>query len=187
MIVKDSIERRKIGKNHILEVFMLLSIIYLVLMHSSVEQSMIDISLEIFLAISFVSTAFFRKHLFGINREGLLNPKELDCETMDSEWCREVCFELKELLSDLEYSGALRSKKGIAWRVGGYTAGIGGILLALITSAGVIAALGIMLCLPSVLDWMKDDPEYWKHWQERAKSIRGRLSKFSNECVEKNA
>ena len=175
-------------KNNTINILMLLGILYLVFnaYPLSQEQTTFAKYIEIFLVVSFLSTAFFKKHLFGIGRQGIPALQELDCEAMGSEWCRDTCLLLKEMLTDLEYSGALRSNKGIAWRIGGYIAGFGGLLLALITSTGGIAALGVLFCLPSVFDWLKDNPKYWEHWQNRSDAIQDQLSKFLNECLNHN-
>src|SRR5438876_7426740 len=182
--IKEAAPAKTISGNAI-DVLMLLGITYIVAKaFTPTAQNKTQTVVEIFLGLSFISASFLRKHLFGINRKGLPRLEDLECESMANEWCRQTCMTLRESLADLEHSGALRSRKGVSWRLGGYGAGIGGILLALLTSSGVVAAVGVLLCLPSVLDWLKDNPQYWAHWQHRVESLRDLLSRFSKQCLE---
>ncbi len=173
------------ARGDVLDILMLASIVYLVGGAISGTDAPARTLVEVFLALSFARAGFFRRHLFGIDRAGLPRPEDLDCAAMETESCRASCEELKKSLTHLEHSGALRSRKRSVWRFVGYGFGLGGILLALLTSSGLLAALGVALSLPSVLDWLKDDPDAWAHWQGLADELRCRLQAFAEECVER--
>lgn len=167
------------------ELLMLIGIVYVVASSFPLMslQSSAERMAEVVLMILFLSTALLRRHLFGIGRRGLPSQKGLDCQEMKDDYCLKECHCLKSLLINIEQSKALRSRSGIAWRLGSYSAGVGGIALALMTSVGVPSALGVLFALPSVLDWAKERKTYWKHWQEKVDELKRRWSWFVRNCL----
>lgn len=146
-------------------------------------QSSLDTYVEITLLSLIVAGSLLRRSLFGISRKGLPVLEDLNCEEFEDSQCRETCERIRELLKHLERSGFLRKPSRLSWTAFGLCSAIGGVVLAILTSTGLMSALGVSFCLHGLLDLLKTNPKDTKHWIETKSLILDLFAEFDRECV----
>jgi hypothetical protein len=142
--------------------------------------------MKVVLALAFVAAVFFHRHILGINPTGLPTLKELsdlDCSRMSGTQCQERCARLKKTLMDLLHSGRLKSLGRGIWKSIGLAAGAVGIALALLTSTGGLALVGVAVALPGVLGIAVESPKEWEYWEDRVDELREDWAAFQLACL----
>ena len=142
--------------------------------------------MKVVLALAFVSAVFFHRHILGINPTGLPTLKELsdlDLSRMSGTRCQELGACLKKALIDLRYSGRLKSPKKGIWKSIVLAGGAAGTALALLTTTGGLAVVGVAAALPGVLDIALDSPKEWKYWEDRVDELARDWTAFRIDCL----